>query len=214
MPVEVRQSDGVFMSEQTNTIWAMSASLSTKSRQMKDIIRPFLTCAVKSLYDNSNRVAPIPSVKYLHDRIESKKLRKVVNESNSRMLPELQLVSNYILHQERKKKGVTSIMPLQKRTKISHQQMSLGEKCNVSLTQPSNGVQYRTPEVVNKLRKYEKRSKEISMAMINMINMRDVPWGVQIHCCMMTIDVEGKPTPDTPWSTIIGRKPIASLEEM
>jgi hypothetical protein len=186
-----------------------------KSRQLKNIIEPLLTCAAKSLYDISNRVAPIPSVKYLHDRTERKKLRKVVNESNSRMSPELQLVSNYELHEERKKKGVTSIMPLQKRTKISHQQMSLGDKCNVTLSQPSNGVQYHKPEVVNELRKYEKRSKEIGTAMINMINMHYVPCGVHTHCCMMTIDAaEDKPTPDTPWSMMRDRKPIAGLEEM
>jgi hypothetical protein len=31
---------------------------------------------------------------------------------------------------------------------------------------------------------------------------------------MMTIDAEGKPTPGTPWSTLRGRKPIASFEEV
>ncbi len=73
----------------------------------------------------------------------------MVNESNSRMLPELQLVSNYVLHEERKKKGVPSITLPQKRTKISHQQISLGDKCNETTTQHSNGDQYRKHEVVN-----------------------------------------------------------------
>jgi hypothetical protein len=130
------------------------------------------------------------------------------------MSPELQLVSNYALHEERKKKGVTSIIPPQKRTKISHQQISFGDKCNVTLTPPSNGVQYCKPEVVNELQKYENGSKEIGTAMINMINMRYVPCGVLTLCRMMTIDTEGKPTPATPWSTMRGKKPIASLEEM
>jgi hypothetical protein len=67
---------------------------------------------------------------------------------------------------------------------------------------------------MNELQKYKKRSKEIGMAMINMINMRYVPCGVHTHCRMMKIDAEDKPTPDTPWSMMRGRKPIASLEEM
>ncbi len=127
----------------------------------------------------------------------------MVDKSNSRMLPEFQLVSNYVLQEERKMKGVTGITPPQKRTTI-----------NVPITPPSNGVQYRKSEVVNELRRYMKGSKEISMAMINMINMRYVPCGVHTLCRMMTIDAEGKPTPDTPWSMLRGRKPIASLEEV
>jgi hypothetical protein len=104
--------------------------INAKSRQLKNIITPLLSSAAKSLNDISNSLAPIPSVKYLHDRIEQKRVREVVDESNSRTLPELQLVSNYVLQERRKKIDVTSIMPPQKRTKISHQQMSLGDKSN------------------------------------------------------------------------------------
>ena len=75
-----------------------------KSRQLKNIIRPLLSSASKSLNDISNSLAPIPSVKYLHDRIERKRVREVVDENNSRMSPELQLVSNYLLQEMRKKK--------------------------------------------------------------------------------------------------------------
>ena len=74
----------------------------------------------------------------------------MVDKSNSRMSPELQLVSNYVLQEERKMKGVThSITPPQKRTKT-----------NVTITPPSNGVQYRKSEVVNELQKYKKGSKD------------------------------------------------------
>jgi hypothetical protein len=156
---------------------------------LKNIVRPLLSCAAKSLNDISNSLAPIPSVKYIHDRIERKWVRDVVDKSNSRMLPELQLVSKYVLQEERKIKGVTSITPPQKRTKI-----------NVTITPPSNGVQYHKSEVVNELHKYKKESKEISTAMINMINMHYVPCGVHTLHCMMIIDAGGKPTPDTPWS--------------
>ena len=185
-----------------------------KSRQLKNIIRPLLSSASKSLNDISNSLAPIPSVKYLHDRIERKRVREVVDENNSRMSPELQLVSNYLLQEMRKKKRVTSITPPQTRNMISPQQMSLGDKSNVTITPPSNGVQYHKSEVVNELRKYEKGSKEIGTAMMIMINMCYVPCGLHTLCRMMKIDAEGKPTPDTPWSTMRGRKPIASLEDV
>jgi len=91
------------------------------------------------------RERTIPSVEYLHIRNDHKRVSEVVDESNSRMSPELQLVSNYILQDERKMKGVTnSITPPKKRTKT-----------NVNITPPSNGVQYRKSEVVNELRKYQ-----------------------------------------------------------
>jgi hypothetical protein len=94
-------------------------------------------------------------------------------------------------------------MPPKKRTKT-----------NVTITPPSNGVQYRKSEVVNELRKYKKGSTEICMAMNDMINMGYVPCGVHTLCCMMSLDADGKPTPDTPWLTTKGRKPIATLEEV
>ena len=104
-----------------------------KSRQLKNFISPLLSRAAASLNDISNNLAPIPSVKYLHIRNERKRVREVVDESNSRMSPELQLVSNYLLQDVRKMKGVTnSITPPKKRTKT-----------NVNIIPPSNGVQYR-----------------------------------------------------------------------
>ena len=154
-----------------------------KSRQLKSIIRPLLSRAATSLNDISNRIAPIPFVKYLHDKNERKRVREVVDESNSRMSPELQLVSNYVLQEEMKMKGVTnSITPPKKRTKT-----------NVTITPPSNGVQYQKSEVVKELRKYKKGSKEICTAMNDMINMGYVPCGVHTLCRMMSLDAEGKP---------------------
>ena len=90
-----------------------------KSRQLKNIIRPLLSSASKSLNDISNSLAPIPSVKYLHNRIKRKRVREVVDENNSRMSPELQLVSNYLLQEMRKKKRVTSITPPQTRIDLT-----------------------------------------------------------------------------------------------
>ena len=175
-----------------------------KSRQLKNFISPLLSRAAASLNDISNNLAPIPSVKYLHIRNERKRVNEVVDESNSRMSPELQLVSNYILQDERKMKGVNnSITPPKKRTKT-----------NVNITPPSNGVQYRKSEVVNELRKYKKGSNDIFKAMNDMMQMGYVPCGVHTLRRMMALDAEGKLTPDTPWLTTKGRKPIATFEEV
>ncbi len=92
--------------------------------------------------------------------------------------------------------------------------MSLGDKSNVTITPPFNGVQYRTSEVVNELQKNKKGSKEIGTAMMIMINMCYVPCGLHTLHRMMKIGVKGKQTPDTPWSTMKGRKPITSLEDV
>ena len=108
----------------------------------------------------------------------------MVDESNSRMSPELQLVSNYLLQDVRKMKGVTNnITPPKKRTKT-----------NVNITPPSNGVQYRKSEVVNELRKYKKGSIDIFKAMNDMIQMGYVPCGVHTLRRMMALDAEGKPS--------------------
>ena len=50
--------------------------------------------------------------------------------------------------------------------------------------------------------------------MSDMINMDYVPGGVHTLRCMMALDAEGKLTPDTPWLTTKGRKPIATFEEV
>ena len=52
--------------------------------------------------------------------------------------------------------------------------MSMGDKSNVNITPPSNGVQYRKSEVVNELRKYEKGSKEIGTA--SNVGAQDIIW--------------------------------------
>jgi hypothetical protein len=181
----------------------------TRSRQLKNITWLLLLSASKSLNDS---LAPIPSVKYLHDRIEHKRIRKVVDESISRILPGLQLISNYLLQEMRKKKHVTSITLPQTRTSmISHQQMSLGDKSNVTITPPYNGVQYRKSEVVNEIQKYKKGSKEIGMTMMIMINMCYVPCGLHTLHCIMKIDDEGKPTNNTPWSTLSSKNQLLVL---
>ena len=111
---------------------------------------PLLSRAATSLNDISNSLAPIPSVIYLHNRNEWKRVREVVDESNSRMSPELQLVSNYELQEEMKMNVTNSITPPKKRTKT-----------NVTITPPSNGVNG----------KYKKGSKELCTDMNDMINM-------------------------------------------
>lgn len=51
-----------------------------KSCQLKNINGPLLSCAAESLNGISNSLPPIPSVKYLYDRIESNRVREVVDD--------------------------------------------------------------------------------------------------------------------------------------
>ncbi len=71
--------------------------------------------ASKSLAEISKSLAPIPSVNYVHHRIEVKRKSDVVdNSSNSRMSPDLQLICAYNAHEDRKKRGDTQEIILQR----------------------------------------------------------------------------------------------------
>ncbi|KAL3774376.1 hypothetical protein ACHAW5_009073 [Stephanodiscus triporus] len=148
-----------------------------KSRQLKNIISPLLSRAAASLNDISNSLAPIPSVKYLHIRNGRKRVSEVVDESNSRMSPELQLVSNYVLHEERERRKVLphDIMPPKKENK---------DACKTLLHHPMEFI-YRKSEVVNELQKYKKGSKDICMDMNETTHMGYVPCGVHTLRRMM-----------------------------
>ncbi len=80
---------------------------------------PLIWYAVDSLNDISKKLAPIGSVKYVHKRTEDKRKFEVVDESNTRMSPDLQLVCDYINN-----KGDThKVMPPKKKLRTTTSRM-------------------------------------------------------------------------------------------
>ncbi len=78
---------------------------------------PLIWYAADSLNDISKKLAPIGSVKYLHKRTEDKRKFEVVDESNTRMSPGLQLVCDYL-----NSKGDThNLLDLEKMTGASRE---------------------------------------------------------------------------------------------
>ncbi len=70
--------------------------ISKRLQHLKRYIVPLIWCAADSLNDISKKLAPISSVKYVHKRTEGKRKFEVVDESNTKMSPDLQLVCNYV----------------------------------------------------------------------------------------------------------------------
>jgi len=82
-----------------------SRLLMSRTQQMKRYIVPMISHAANSIAEISKHLAPIPSVNYVHRRLEVKRKNDVVDESsNSRLSPDLQLVCDYVAHKDRKKR--------------------------------------------------------------------------------------------------------------
>jgi hypothetical protein len=64
--------------------------------KVKRCILPLLLHASDSMKDISTTLAPIAHVSYAHKRNENKRTNDVVDESNMRMSPDLQLVCDYL----------------------------------------------------------------------------------------------------------------------
>jgi hypothetical protein len=90
--------------------------------------------------------------------MEVKRKSDVVDKSsNSRLCPDLQLVCDYIAHEDRKKRGDThEITPPKKMLRV----FSCHDRClssnDVILPLPANGHEYRKPEVAKILSAYKK----------------------------------------------------------
>jgi hypothetical protein len=143
--------------------------ISKRSHLVKRYIIPLLWHAANSMKDISTTLAPTASVSFAHKRTETKRKIDVVDEGNTRMSPDLQLVCNYLSQEERRKRGdMHEIMPPKKKLRISSHTpggISYGDKDDIDLPLPLNDHEYRKPEVVNILASYKKGSKEIGLAM-------------------------------------------------
>ena len=146
---------------------------------MKRYIISLLWHAADSTNDISTTLAPIASVSYAHNRTENKTTNDVVDESNTQTSPDLQLVCDYLSHEERRKRGdMHEVMSPQKKLRIlSHTpgDMSQVDNDDVDLPLPLNDCEYRKPEVVKTLASYKKCSKEIRLAIRTTIKLKYVP---------------------------------------
>jgi hypothetical protein len=94
-------------------------SIVKKSQHLKKYIVPMILYAAKSLDKISKSLLPIPSVNYVYKRMEVKRKSEVVDNSNSWMSPDLQLVCDYVAHKDRKKRGDTNkITPPKKKLRV------------------------------------------------------------------------------------------------
>jgi hypothetical protein len=174
---------------------------------------PLIWYAADSLNDISKKLAPIGSVKYVHKRTEDKRKFEVVDESNTRMSPDLQLVYDYV-----NSKGDThKVTPPKKKLRTTTSRMpSEVSHCvndDIKLPLPVNGHEYRKPEVVNILSSYKKGSKSIGLAMKKIIQLKYVPVCVRSLCWLVKMAMNGKPVLDTDW-TSAGRPPLATIDEI
>jgi len=74
----------------------------------------------------------------------------------------LQLVCDYVAHEDRKKRGDThEITPPKKKLRVASRHDRRRSSDDIILPLPANGHEYRKPEVAMILYAYTKRTKEI-----------------------------------------------------
>ncbi len=115
-------------------------SILKKSKHLKKYIVPMTSYAAKSLDEISKSLSPIPSENYVHKRMEVKRKSEVVDDSNSRMSPDLQLVCDYVAHEDRKKRGDTNeITPPKKKLSVSSHHGAALSTDAIKLPEPADG---------------------------------------------------------------------------
>jgi len=192
--------------------------INKKSQHMKRYIVPMITYAANSVMEISKSLAPIPSVNYVHRRMEAKRKSEVVDmSSNSRISRDLQLICDYIAHEDRKKRGDThGITPPNKKLRVASRHDRHLSSDDIILPLPANGHEYRKPEVAMILSAYTKRTKEMASVIYKMIDLKYVPCGIHTLCHLSAIARNSEqPVLDTGWiSTVGSRPPIASLDKI
>lgn len=151
-----------------------SRLLISRTQKMKRYIVPMIVSAANSIAEISKELAPIPSVTYVHKRMEVKRKNDSINESsNSLLSPDLQLVCDYLAHEDRKKRGDThEITPPKKKLRVSSRHDRRLPSDDVILPLPANGHEYRKPEAAKILSAYEKGTIKMASAMNKMIELK------------------------------------------
>jgi hypothetical protein len=129
----------------------------------------------------------------------------------------LQLVCDYVAHEDRKKRGDThEITPPKKKLRVASRHYRRKSSTDIILPLPANGHEYRKPEVAMILSAYTKRTKEMASAMNKMIDLKYVPCGIHTLRRLLASARNGEqPVLDTDWiSTVGGCPPIASIDEL
>ena len=183
-----------------------------KSQHLKRYIVPLLTYAADTIDDMGKVLAPIASVKYVHDRNERKRKSDVVDPNNPRMGPDLQLISDYVTTERKKECTAREVTPLKKKSMSSSRakNASNGEDGNehkdahIILPVPSNGYQYRKSEVVKILWEYPSGSKDRGKAGRKMIRLGHVPCDERTIRRLMERKAKNQPILDNDWTQEVG----------
>jgi hypothetical protein len=175
-----------------------------------DNIVPMMTYAANSVAEISKRLAPIPSVNYVHPRMEVKRKSDIVDESsNSYISPDLQLVCDCVAHKERKKRGDNQeITPPKKKLRVSahHDRCLLSD--DVMLPLPANGHEYLKPEAAKILSAYQKGTRKMSSVMNKMIELKYMPCGIHtLHHLVVSATNGEQPVLNTDWISTGGGHP-------
>jgi hypothetical protein len=192
--------------------------IAKKSQHLKKYIVAMMTYAANSVAEISKSLAPIPSVNYVHRRMEVKRKNDIVDESNnSHITPDLQPVCDYVTHKEGKKRGDNhKVTPPTKKLRVLSRHDRRLSSDDVMLPLPPNGHEYRKPEVAKILSAYQKGTRKMSSFLNKMIELKYVPCGIHTLCHLVVSATNGEqPVLDTDWiSTGGGHPPIASLDEI
>ena len=190
--------------------------LKRKSMHLKKYIIPMLSSAADSMNDAAKTLAPIARVEYIHNRKESKRKKEVIDPSNSRMSPELQLIHDYNTNttdENKENQQPNSATPPKKKTRSANM-ITPTKVSEEGVTfqfpfPPKSGKEYSKVEAVRILLDHTKeRSKERGKAKAAIVahnKSHGVNCGTKTIDRLITKHKKGQPILDEPWNEIGGR---------
>ncbi|KAL7552482.1 hypothetical protein ACHAWF_015738 [Thalassiosira exigua] len=200
-----------------------------KTRHVRNYILPLLKSASESLNDAARELAPIASIKYVHNREEKRRRRDTINPGNHGMSTDLQLIQNFVSSQKTTAKPVKKLsvtpsppkgrrrVPLSTIRPDENVSEDIHKDKHILLPAPKDGVYYRKPEVVSIISTFKEGSWDRGKAIRKMTRLELVPScgatskGVSIERTirrLMERSKQGKPIFDDEWTD--GRPAICS----
>jgi hypothetical protein len=148
--------------------------ISKKSQHIKKYIVPMISYTANSPSGIGKKISPIPSVDYVHSRMEIERKSEVIHENNSQMSPDF--LCDYVAHEDRNKRCDThENTPPKKRLRVSSHDGADLLADAVELPLPLSGNDYRRQEAANILSTSKWGTRQITSVMNKMIQLKYVP---------------------------------------
>jgi hypothetical protein len=193
---------------------SINGEMKKNSRNIKQCLLPAIRKIVDIIVVSSKHVAPIPGMKVACDKKERHASREVVDTSNKRKSPDLQVLESYV------KTSSTAITPSPKSKKkprlsrVSKLKAAGSDQLTITLPVPDNGVEYSKFEMLDLIFSYPERSKKRGLVVKEMMRLKYVPCGKTHIYDLINKRKANELVVNSAWVTTCGRSPILDENAM